>query len=79
MPEVHNIGRALLIAGILIAAVVLLLLYWDRFPWLSQTGLFRRPGDIVFEKKFFRFYFPVTTCIIVSVLLSLILWFLGRK
>jgi hypothetical protein len=79
MQDWQNIGRVLLITGLLIAAAGLLAMFWDRLPWLRHWGLFRLPGDIVMEKKNFRLFFPVTTCIIVSIVLSLVLWFFGRK
>jgi hypothetical protein len=56
-------------------ALVLLGLLW---PWLGQLGLGRLPGDIVIERGAFRFYFPIVTCLAVSVLVSLILWLLNR-
>ena len=46
------------------------------WPWLGHLGLGRLPGDIVIERGNLRFYFPVMTCLIVSV--SLILWLLNR-
>jgi Protein of unknown function (DUF2905) len=60
--------------GIGLALVVLGLLW----PWLGQLGLGRLPGDIVIERGAFRFYFPIVTCLVVSVLISLILWLLNR-
>jgi Protein of unknown function (DUF2905) len=56
-------------------ALVVLGLSW---PWLGQLGLGRLPGDIVIERGAFRFYFPIVTCLVVSVLVSLILWLLNR-
>jgi hypothetical protein len=56
-------------------ALVALGLLW---PWLGQLGLGRLPGDIVIERGAFRFYFPIVTCLVVSVLVSLILWLLNR-
>jgi hypothetical protein len=60
--------------GIGLALVVLGLLW----PWLGQLGLGRLPGDVVLERGAFRFYFPIVTCLVVSVLVSLILWLLNR-
>lgn len=65
-------SRTLIILGIVI---VLLGLLW---PWLSRLGLGRLPGDIVINRPGSRFYFPLTTSILVSLVLSLILW-LFRK
>jgi hypothetical protein len=60
--------------GIGLGLVVLGLLW----PWLGQLGLGRLPGDIVIERGAFRFYFPIVTCLVVSLLISLILWLLNR-
>lgn len=63
---------------ILIALGILLLIVGLAWPWLTKLGLFRLPGDIVIERENFRFYFPVTTMILVSAVISLMLW-LFRK
>lgn len=61
---------------IVIGAVVLLVgLAW---PWLSRLGLGNLPGDLHIERDGFVFYFPITTCLVVSIALSLIIW-LVRK
>jgi Protein of unknown function (DUF2905) len=65
-------SRWLVVIGL---ALVVLGLLW---PWLGQLGLGRLPGDIVIERGAFRFYFPIVTCLVVSVLVSLILWLLNR-
>jgi len=57
-------------------ALVVLGLLW---PLLQKSGLGRLPGDIAVEKENFRFYFPITTSIIISILLSLIAWLFMRK
>jgi hypothetical protein len=48
------------------------------WPWLGRLGLGRLPGDIVIERGNFRFYFPIVTCLVVSGVVSLILWLLNR-
>ena len=60
--------------GIGVALVVVGLLW----PWLGRLGLGRLPGDILIERGNFRFYFPIVTCLIVSGVVWLILWFLNR-
>lgn len=65
-------SRTLIIIGI---AVLVLGLLW---PWLSKLGFGRLPGDIIVERENFRFYFPLATSIIVSIVLTLILWFLRK-
>ena len=64
--------RALIVLG---AVLLLAGLLW---PWLSKLGLGRLPGDIRFEKDGFGFYFPLTTGLIISAVLSLILWLLRK-
>lgn len=68
----HGVSRTLIIIGLIVVAVGI---FW---PWLSKLPLGRLPGDIVIERENFRFYFPITTMIIVSVVVSIILW-LFRK
>ncbi len=48
------------------------------WPWLSQIGLGRLPGDIVIERENFRLYIPITTSLLVSVVIS-VLWYLFRS
>ena len=64
--------RGLIIAGLVILAIGLL------WPWLSKLPLGRLPGDIIIDRPGFKFYFPVTTSIVISLLLSLLLWFFRR-
>ncbi len=48
------------------------------WPWLARLGLGRLPGDIAIERSNFTFYFPIVTCLIVTVVLSFILWLINR-
>ena len=64
--------RALIIVGI---ALVVIGLAW---PWIAKLGLGRLPGDIRIEGEHGGFYFPIVTCLIISAVLSLMLWFLRR-
>jgi hypothetical protein len=66
------VQRALIVIGVVLVVVGL------AWPWLSKLGLFRLPGDIVIERENFRFYFPITSMILLSLLLSLILWLFRR-
>ena len=63
-----SLGRVLMIAGALLFAVGLLLSFGPRVPWLG-----RLPGDIVYKRGDFTFYFPLVTSILVSLLLTLLL------
>ena len=64
--------RILIILGIVLLVVGL------AWPWLQKIGLFRLPGDIVIERENFRFYFPITSMIILSLVFSLLLWLFKR-
>jgi hypothetical protein len=64
--------RILVIVGLLIAVVGLL------WPWLSKLPLGRLPGDIVVDRPGFKLFAPFTTMIIVSLVLSLVVWLLRR-
>lgn len=63
-----------ILIGIGIALIILGLIW----PWLQKAGLFRLPGDIVIERENFRFYFPITSTIIISIVLSLLFWLFRR-
>ena len=65
-------SRFLILLGL---AIVLIGVAW---PWLSKLGLGRLPGDIVIERETFTLYLPIMTSLIVSLLLSLLLWLFGR-
>ena len=62
----------------LIVAGVVLIVLGLAWPLLSKLGLGRLPGDIRIEREGFSFYFPLTTGLIISVVLSLILWLLRK-
>lgn len=61
-------AKWLIILGV---ALILTGLAW---PWLSRLGLGHLPGDIHIERKGFSFYLPITSSIVVSLVLSLLLW-----
>jgi len=65
-------------ARILIGIGILLIILGLLWPWLQKVGLFRLPGDIVIERDNFHFYFPITSTIIISILLSLLIWLFKR-
>ncbi len=65
-------NRTLIIIGLVILAVGL---FW---PWLAKIGLGRLPGDIYIQGEHGSFYFPITSCILVSVVLSLVIWLINR-
>lgn len=63
---------------ILIFAGLVMLVVGALWPWLSKMGLGRLPGDIRIENESGGFYFPITTSIIISIVLSLLLWIFRR-
>jgi hypothetical protein len=67
-----SISRLLIIFGLVLVAVGVL------WPLITQFGLGRLPGDIVIERGNFRIYVPITTSLLVSVVLSLVLWLISR-
>ena len=58
----------------LIIVGIIFILIGVAWPWLSRLGIGHLPGDIYIERKGFSFFFPVTTSIIISLLLSILLW-----
>jgi hypothetical protein len=63
---------------ILIVTGAILLLAGVAWPWLSKLGLGRLPGDIRVESESGGFYFPIVTCLVISAVLSLVVWWLRR-
>lgn len=70
-----GLGRILIILGIILIAVGLLFTVGERLP--IRFG--RLPGDIVVRGKHTVFYFPIVTSVLLSVVLTLLLWFFGRR
>ena len=66
------VARTLVIVGVVLVVAGL------AWPWLSRIGLGRLPGDIIIRRGNFRIYFPITTSIVVSLVLSILFW-LFRK
>ena len=62
-------GWVLVVSGLLVTGVGLVWLFWPSLPLLGKL-----PGDIRIERPHFRFYFPLMTCVLLSLLLSGILW-----
>ena len=67
-----DVRRLLIVVGIACLAAGVL------WPWLSRLGLGRLPGDIAIQRQNFSFYFPLVTCLAISVALTLLFW-LFRK
>lgn len=67
----NNFGKVLISIGVVFVIVGLVFLFQDKIN-LSKFPLFKLPGDIVIKKDNFSFYFPVVSCIILSVLFTVI-------
>jgi hypothetical protein len=74
MADFSGLGKILVIGGTALFVVGLLFMFGDKIPFLG-----RLPGDIFIQRKGFNFYFPVVTCIVVSVLLTIILNIISRR
>ena len=70
-----QLGRFLVILGVLLATAGLLLMAGARFSFL---GLGRLPGDLAYKGKNLQFYHPIVTCVLVSVVLTLVLWIISH-
>jgi hypothetical protein len=73
MTPASDMGRLLIAAGALLAVVGLVLILAGKVPFLG-----RLPGDIVYRKGGTTFYFPLVTCLLLSLVLSLVLSLLRR-
>jgi hypothetical protein len=69
MTDHTSFGWMLLILGLVIAGIGLVWILVPSIPWLG-----RLPGDTRIERENFRFYFPLVTCLLLSLLLSLVVW-----
>ena len=65
-------ARWLVIIGLAFVCIGLL---WPLLAWL---GLGRLPGDIVVQREHFRFYFPIVTCLLISIVVSIVVWLFHR-
>ena len=74
MDPLRDLGRLLLILGAVIAAVGALLYFGARLPF----RLGRLPGDIIHRGEHTTVYFPIVSCLVISAVLSLILWFFSH-
>jgi hypothetical protein len=71
---VADFGKLFIFIGLLLVVIGFVFIIGNKIPFIGKL-----PGDIVIERRNFNFYFPITTCIIVSIILSLIFWLLGKK
>ena len=63
-----SVGKILILGGAFLGFLGLLLVFWERIPFLGKL-----PGDIFVRKGSFQFFFPIVTCIIISIVLTIVL------
>jgi hypothetical protein len=68
-----SIGKILLVSGLLLAGAGILFLLADRIGWIGKL-----PGDIIIKRENVTFFFPLATCILISIVLSLLFWLFRR-
>ena len=68
-----GLGRSLIILGLVIMLIGIVVSLAGKLPWLG-----RLPGDISIKRENFSFYFPLATCLLISALISLIMWLFRR-
>lgn len=68
-----TVGKLLILFGIVIVGIGVLLTFFDKIPYLGKL-----PGDIHIKRENFQLYFPIATSIILSLLLTLIFWFVSQ-
>jgi len=71
---VAEIGKGIIFIGVIIVIIGMILLFSEKLPF----NLGRLPGDIVIKKENFSFYFPITTSILISIILSLLFYLFGK-
>ncbi len=71
---IQLIGKYLIITGLVLVVIGEIFLLAGRVPWLG-----RLPGDIIVKRGNFTFYFPITTCILASIILSIIFYIWSRR
>lgn len=75
--DTQSLGRTLIALGVFAILAGLFFIYKDKVPGLDRLG--RLPGDIFYEKENVKFYFPIATSLLISAILSLVLWFLRSR
>jgi len=67
------VGKILILTGVLLVILGVIFSFSHKLPYLGKL-----PGDIYIKRENFTFYFPLTTCILISAILSLIFWFISK-
>jgi hypothetical protein len=73
MSEFQSFGKIIIIAGVILVFAGLVISFWDKIPLIGKL-----PGDIFYKGKNFTFYFPIVTSILLSLIISVILYFFRK-
>jgi hypothetical protein len=73
-PNIQPLAKFIILSGILLVVIGVVLYFFKGIPFLGKL-----PGDIHIEKKNFSFHFPIMTCILLSVAISLLLYLISKK
>jgi len=73
MNEFQSFGKIIITVGVVLVFVGIVISFWDKIPLLGKL-----PGDIFYKGKNFTFYFPVVTSLLLSLIISLILYFFRK-
>jgi len=73
MPDFSNLGKILIVIGILMTVMGIIMILMGKIPWLGKL-----PGDFFWRGQNTSFYFPLTTSIVISILATIILWLINR-
>lgn len=73
MNELQPLGKLLIFSGVILLIIGILFTFWDKIPFIGKL-----PGDIIWKGKNFTFYFPIVTSILLSIIISIILYFFRK-
>jgi len=73
MNPLSGLGKVLIVTGLVMAGLGILMILAPKVPWLGKL-----PGDILVKKENLRIYFPITTCIIISLVLTILFYLFKR-
>jgi len=74
MIGLNLLAKALIVFGLILIILGTFLTLGGKIPWLG-----RLPGDIYIHRKGFSFYFPIATCILISIIISFVIWLVSKK
>lgn len=73
MNDLQPLGKILIILGVVLVATGIIISFWDKIPFIGKL-----PGDLIFKGKNYTIYIPIVTSILLSLFISLILYFFRK-